>query len=98
MYQLLKQIAITGIKTEAPAHADEALRVVTSGSGRNSGHVRRVARHPPRRCRFLQRLRAEIAYNNPYYNIQGLGIKFRRSPRHADLLLVTGRSRHMEWR
>ncbi len=30
------------------------------------------------------------ALNNPYYNIEGLGIKFVASPRHADLLLVTG--------
>jgi len=30
------------------------------------------------------------ALNNPYYNLEGLGIKFVASPRHADLLLVTG--------
>ena len=32
-----------------------------------------------------------------YYNIEGLGIRFVASPRHADMLLVTGPvSRHME--
>ena len=37
------------------------------------------------------------ALNNPYYNIEGLGIRFVASPRHADMLLVTGPvSRHME--
>jgi Ni,Fe-hydrogenase III small subunit len=37
------------------------------------------------------------AMNNPYYNLEGLGIKFVASPRHADLLLVTGPvSRNME--
>ncbi|MEF8706892.1 MAG: formate hydrogenlyase [Candidatus Accumulibacter sp. UW27] len=37
------------------------------------------------------------ALNNPYYNLEGLGIRFVASPRHADLLLVTGPvSRHME--
>ncbi len=37
------------------------------------------------------------ALNNAYYNIEGLGIKFVASPRHADLLLVTGPvSKHME--
>jgi Ni,Fe-hydrogenase III small subunit len=37
------------------------------------------------------------ALNNPYYNIEGLGIRFAASPRHADLLLVTGPvSRNME--
>ena len=37
------------------------------------------------------------ALNNPYYNIEGLGIRFAASPRHADMLLVTGPvTRHME--
>jgi Ni,Fe-hydrogenase III small subunit len=37
------------------------------------------------------------ALNNPYVNIEGIGIKFVASPRHADLLLVTGPvSRHMK--
>ena len=37
------------------------------------------------------------ALNNPYYNLEGYGIKFVASPRHADLLLVTGPvSRNME--
>ena len=36
------------------------------------------------------------ALGNPYYNIEGLGIKFVASPRHADMLLVTGPvSKHM---
>ena len=30
------------------------------------------------------------ALNYPYYNLEGAGIKFVASPRHADLLLVTG--------
>jgi Ni,Fe-hydrogenase III small subunit len=37
------------------------------------------------------------ALSNPYYNLEGLGIKFVASPRHADMLLVTGPvSRNME--
>ncbi|MGE5168805.1 MAG: NADH-quinone oxidoreductase subunit B family protein, partial [Rudaea sp.] len=33
---------------------------------------------------------------NPYYNIEGLGIKYVASPRHADALMVTGPvSKHM---
>jgi Ni,Fe-hydrogenase III small subunit len=37
------------------------------------------------------------ALNNPYYNLEGLGIRFTASPRHADMLLVTGPvSRNME--
>lgn len=30
------------------------------------------------------------ALGNPYYNLEGAGIKFVASPRHADILLVTG--------
>jgi Ni,Fe-hydrogenase III small subunit len=30
------------------------------------------------------------ALNNPYYNLEGKGVKFVASPRHADMLLVTG--------
>jgi Ni,Fe-hydrogenase III small subunit len=30
------------------------------------------------------------ALGNPLYNLEGLGIRFVASPRHADLLLVTG--------
>ena len=30
------------------------------------------------------------ALGNPYYNLEALGIKFAASPRHADMLLVTG--------
>ena len=30
------------------------------------------------------------AVHNPYYNLEGLGIRFVASPRHADMLLVTG--------
>lgn len=37
------------------------------------------------------------ALNNSFYNIERFGIHFVASPRHADLLLVTGPvSRHME--
>lgn len=30
------------------------------------------------------------ALGNAYYNLEGLGIKFVASPRHADMLLITG--------
>lgn len=37
------------------------------------------------------------ALNNPYYDIERFGIRFVASPRHADVLLVTGPvSRHMQ--
>ena len=30
------------------------------------------------------------ALNNPYHNLEGKGVKFVASPRHADMVLVTG--------
>ncbi|MBU1225004.1 MAG: NADH-quinone oxidoreductase subunit B family protein [Gammaproteobacteria bacterium] len=37
------------------------------------------------------------AVNGPHYNIDGMGVKFAASPRHVDVLLVTGPvSRNME--
>ena len=37
------------------------------------------------------------AVNGPHYNIEGMGVKFVASPRHADMLLVTGPvSRNLE--
>ena len=37
------------------------------------------------------------AINGPHYNIEGMGVKFVASPRHADILLVTGPvSRNLE--
>ena len=99
MYQLLKQIAVTGIKTEAPPHPDEALRVTAQRlqadvleNFAGALTIRHVDAGSCNGCEL------EInALNNPYYNLEGLGIKFVASPRHADMLLVTGPvSRHME--
>ena len=99
MYQLLKQIVVTGIKTEAPPQPDEALRVAAD---RLRAEVLEVfagaltIRHVDAgSCNGCE---LEInSLNNPHYNLEGLGIKFVASPRHADLLLVTGPvSRHME--
>jgi Ni,Fe-hydrogenase III small subunit len=99
MFHLLKQIAVTGIRTEAPPAPDEALRVAAERLradvlARFAGAltIRHVDAGSCNGCEL------EInALNNPYYNLEGLGIKFVASPRHADLLLVTGPvSRHME--
>jgi Ni,Fe-hydrogenase III small subunit len=99
MYQLLKQIARTGIKTEAPPGTDEALRVTAQrlqNEVLDRFHGALTIRHVDAgSCNGCE---LEInALNNPYYNLEGLGIKFVASPRHADMLLVTGPvSRHME--
>ncbi|KWR77500.1 NADH-quinone oxidoreductase subunit B family protein [Cupriavidus sp. IDO] len=99
MWQILKQIVRTGIVTEpAPPTAGEAAssiqrihRELLDILGR-ALTIRQVDAGSCNGCEL------EIhALGNPYYNIEGLGIKFVASPRHADMLLVTGPvSRHME--
>jgi Ni,Fe-hydrogenase III small subunit len=99
MYHLLKRIAATGIKTEAPPQPDDALRVTTERLREDvlkyfSGAltIRHVDAGSCNGCELEINM-----LNNPYYNLEGLGIRFVASPRHADMLLVTGPvSRHME--
>lgn len=98
MFHLLKKIAVTGIKTEAPPQADESLRVAQALRGEilERFHGALTIRHVDAgSCNGCE---LEInALNGPYYNLEGLGIRFVASPRHADMLLVTGPvSRHME--
>jgi Ni,Fe-hydrogenase III small subunit len=99
MYQILKQIYKTGIKTETPPQADEAMRVdmqrLQQAILDTFGGALAIRQVDAGSCNGCE---LEIhAVNNAYYNIEGLGIKFVASPRHADLLLVTGPvSRHME--
>ena len=92
MYQLLKQIFVTGIKTEAPPVADDALRVTTQrleqAMLKTLGRALVIRHIDAGSCNGCE---LEIhALGNPYYNLEALGIKFAASPRHADLLLVTG--------
>ena len=98
MWKTLHQIARVGIVTEPAPDSDEALRVratlqkeILAIMGR-ALTVRQVDAGSCNGCEL------EIhALNNPVYNIEGLGIRFVASPRHADLLLVTGPvSRNME--
>jgi Ni,Fe-hydrogenase III small subunit len=99
MYQILKQIIKTGIKTETPPQTDEAMRHVAQRLQQEIldafGGALAIRQVDAGSCNGCE---LEIhAVGNAYYNIEGLGIKFVASPRHADLLLVTGPvSRHME--
>lgn len=98
MWKVIKQIARGGMPTELPPMGD-ALREETQ---RIQGEllailgqaltIRQVDAGSCNGCEL------EIhALANPYYNIEGMGIKFVASPRHADMLLVTGPvSRNME--
>ena len=92
MFPMLRQIARTGIITEMAPDADEALRktaqrlseVMLQRLGR-ALVIRHVDAGSCNGCEL------EIhALSNPYYNLEALGIKFAASPRHADMLLVTG--------
>ena len=92
MIPIIRQILRTGIVTEPPPAADPALATVQQ---RLSEEMRRllgralVIRHVDAgSCNGCE---LEIhALGNPYYNLEAIGIKFTASPRHADMLLVTG--------
>ena len=99
MYRILKQIAKTGIVTEPAPQAELEMRVVEQRLEelilrhfRRALAIRHVDAGSCNGCEL------EIhAANAPHYNLERLGIRFVASPRHADLLLVTGPvSRHME--
>src|SRR5579859_546228 len=98
MLRTLKQIAGVGIVSEPMPAAEDQWRLhseietrILTALGR-ALCIRHVDAGSCNGCEL------EIhALNNPYYNLEGLGIKFVASPRHADLLLVTGPvSKHME--
>ncbi len=91
MFDVLSRMVRTGILTEpSPALAEDPPAVETLQKDlwnilARSLCIRHVDAGSCNGCEL------EIqALNNPYYNLEGVGIKFVASPRHADLLLVTG--------
>src|SRR6201988_4782943 len=98
MLKTLRQIAAVGIAPEPPPPTAESLRLRETLQARiltvlgRALCIRAVDAGSCNGCEL------EIhALNNPLYNLEGLGIRFVASPRHADLLLVTGPvSKHME--
>ena len=99
MWTILRQITRVGLLTEAPPACDDKLRIEAAHIHDRIlavlGQALAIRQVDAGSCNGCE---LEIhALNNPYYNIEGLGIRFVASPRHADLLLVTGPvSRHME--
>jgi len=92
MWKIVRQIAARGIRTERAPECDDALRVEADRLQREVlrtlGRALAIRAVDAGSCNGCE---LEIhALNNPYYNIEGLGIKFVASPRHADMLLVTG--------
>src|ERR1700676_5080680 len=91
MLKTIRQIGRIGIITEPPPFSDHPLRVADQLQSRilevlgRALCIRAVDAGSCNGCEL------EIhALSNPLYNIEGLGIRFVASPRHADLLLVTG--------
>lgn len=99
MWKIIRQIARGGIRTETPPLCDDSVRVEAERIQRDVlailGRALAIRHVDAGSCNGCQ---LEIqALDNPYYNLEGLGIRFVASPRHADLLLVTGPvSRNME--
>lgn len=98
MWKTLRKIRSIGVITEPAPAADPSLAVAQ--------HLHEQIRGILGRALCIRQVDAgscngcelEIhALNNPLYNIEGLGIRFVASPRHADMLLVTGPvARNME--
>ncbi|HUG26058.1 NADH-quinone oxidoreductase subunit B family protein [Piscinibacter sp.] len=105
MWKIARQMIRAGVRTEPAPDCDDALRV-DDGLRVGAQPIHREILDILGRALTIRQVDAgscngcelEIhALNNPYYNIEGLGIRFVASPRHADMLLVTGPvSRHME--
>lgn len=70
---------------EATREVAEQLKIRTQRLFGHSLHIRHVDAGSCNTCESEIKLLL-----NPYYDIQRLGIFFTTSPRHADLLLVTG--------
>ena len=93
MWKLIARNLLTPVVTEPPppasgeALAELAARVDKAARARlgRSLSIRQVDAGSCNGCEL------EIhALNNPYYDIERFGIRFVASPRHADVLLVTG--------
>ena len=92
MIPMLLQILRTGIVSEPAPAADESLRTaeqqLSAAMTKQLGRALVIRHIDAGSCNGCE---LEIhALNNPYYNLEAIGIKFAASPRHADLLLVTG--------
>jgi Ni,Fe-hydrogenase III small subunit len=98
MWKTLRQIRCVGIATEPPPSSDESLRVADALQARILDVMGRALCIRAVDAGSCNGCELEIhALNNPFYNLEGIGIRFVASPRHADMLLVTGPvARNME--
>src|ERR1035437_8309921 len=100
MLRILGKIQRLGIITETIPKLDEAAlseigEQLKAGIGELFGGSLATRQVDAGSCNGCE---LEIhALNNPFYGIERFGVHFVASPRHADMLLVTGPvSRHME--
>ena len=91
MLKTLRKIVSVGLVSESAPAPDELLRVGRAVDQKIAAVLGRALciRHVDAgSCNGCE---LEIqALGNPYYNLEGCNIRFVASPRHADLLLVTG--------
>ncbi len=97
MHKLIRRMITTGIvSAPKPAPMDLAPETYDSAKAlvRRLGRALAVRHVDAGSCNGCE---LEIhALSNAHYNLEGLGIHFVASPRHADILMVTGPvSRHM---
>ncbi|MBL8319887.1 MAG: NADH-quinone oxidoreductase subunit B family protein [Burkholderiaceae bacterium] len=99
MLKLMRQIVRAGVLSEPPPADAAALTAAATQIHADIlailGQALAIRQVDAGSCNGCE---LEIhALNNPYYNLEGCGIRFVASPRHADLLLVTGPvTRNME--
>ncbi len=97
--RILQKILSTGIVSEPPPNPDLTLRTRVQTLQEEIlkifGQAITIRHVDAGSCNGCE---LEIhALNGPHYNIEGVGVKFAASPRHADMLLVTGPvSRNLE--
>ena len=91
MLHILHQIAKTGIKTEtapSPAHEMVVVARLQEKILRTLGRALTIRQVDAGSCNGCE---LEIhALNNAFYDLERFGLRFVASPRHADVLLVTG--------
>lgn len=91
MWNTLARILQTGLLTESPPAPDDSASIhdtMQSDLRKILGRALCIRHVDAGSCNGCEL--EIVALNNPYYNIEGAGIKFVASPRHADMLLVTG--------
>lgn len=91
MLNILNRIRLTGMLSERPPKHDASVPETDSLQHKLQavfGRALRIRHLDAGSCNGCE---LEIhALSNPYYNLEGTGIAFVASPRHADVLLVTG--------